>query len=220
MTAKRRTMPRRLTTFPCRRWSCSASTAAASRRGHGFGRDHAEPRHQSRNPAAASTCWPPMTQGSPRVPLSLPVGRVHATGRTFVPFIPRDLYDKLVAAAPNGNAHRASPPASGRSGGSGSAAGGSPPNLPKTWQEISLGDLVVAQEGPEDGWYEAIVAEVNGDMLTLRWRDYPRERRSVQPKTRRRPMNDTTKIGASHLSRAAYVYLRQSSPARSSTIAN
>jgi hypothetical protein len=28
----------------------------------------------------------------------LPVGRVHATGRTFVPFIRRDLYDKLVAA--------------------------------------------------------------------------------------------------------------------------
>ena len=40
----------------------------------------------------------------------LPVGRVHATGRTFVPFIRRDLYDKLVAAAANGNAHPASPP--------------------------------------------------------------------------------------------------------------
>ena len=31
----------------------------------------------------------------------LPMGRVHATGRTFMPFIRRDLYDKLVAAAPN-----------------------------------------------------------------------------------------------------------------------
>ena len=29
----------------------------------------------------------------------LPVGRVHATGRAFVPFIRHDLYDKLVAAA-------------------------------------------------------------------------------------------------------------------------
>jgi hypothetical protein len=29
----------------------------------------------------------------------LPVGRVHATGRAFVPFIPRDLYDKLMAVA-------------------------------------------------------------------------------------------------------------------------
>ena len=115
----------------------------------------------------------------------LPVGRVHATGRTFVPFIRRDLYDKLVAAAPNGNAHPASPPESGSSGAAGAKPpGSSSPNLPKTWQEIGLGDLVVAQEGTEDGWYEAIVAEVNGDMLTLRWRDYPRERRVIRHRQR------------------------------------
>src|SRR5579862_6459250 len=35
----------------------------------------------------------------------LPVGRVHATGRTFVPFVRRDLYDKLVAVAANGKSH-------------------------------------------------------------------------------------------------------------------
>ena len=44
----------------------------------------------------------------------LPVGRVHATGRTFVPFIRRDLYDELVAAA-NGNLHQ--PPSRRRAGG-------------------------------------------------------------------------------------------------------
>src|SRR5579884_2926766 len=32
----------------------------------------------------------------------LPVGRVHATGRMFVPFVRSDLYDKLLAAAPDG----------------------------------------------------------------------------------------------------------------------
>ena len=115
----------------------------------------------------------------------LPVGRVHATGRTFVPFIRRDLYDKLVAAAPNGNAHSASALESGGLGAAGSGVpGGSRPNLPRNWQEIGLGDLVVAQEGPEDGWYEAIVAEANGDMFTLRWRDYPRERRVVRHRLR------------------------------------
>jgi hypothetical protein len=36
---------------------------------------------------------------------------------------------------------------------------------------------VVAQESLEDGWYDSIVLEQNGDMFTLRWRDYPRERR-------------------------------------------
>ena len=117
----------------------------------------------------------------------LPVGRVHATGRTFVPFIRRDLYDKLVAAAPNGNLPQPpAPPASGaRSGGAaGSRPPGSSPNLPRNWHEVGLGDLVVAQESPEDGWYEAIVIEVNGDMLTLRWRDYPRVRKFVRHRLR------------------------------------
>jgi hypothetical protein len=113
----------------------------------------------------------------------LPVGRVHATGRTFVPFIRRDLYDKLVAAAANGNAHPTRPP-NGSSGASGSAPGGSAPRLPQNWQEIGIGDLVVANQSREDGWYEAIVVEANGDMLTLRWRDYPRERRIVRHRLR------------------------------------
>ena len=116
----------------------------------------------------------------------LPVGRVHATGRTFVPFIRRDLYDRLVAAAPNGNFHQPpTPPASGASGGAaGSRPPGSAPNLPRNWHEVGLGDLVVAQQSLEDGWYEAIVVEANGDMLTLRWRDYPRERKLVRHRLR------------------------------------
>jgi hypothetical protein len=37
---------------------------------------------------------------------------------------------------------------------------------------------------PEEGWYEAIVVEAASDMLTLRWRDYPRERRVVRHRLR------------------------------------
>ena len=98
----------------------------------------------------------------------LPVGRVHATGRAFVPFIRRDLYEQLVAAAANGNTHPTSPP-NGPSGDSGSTPGGSAPHLPSNWQAIGLGDLVVANQSQEDGWYEAIVVEQSGDMFTLRW---------------------------------------------------
>jgi hypothetical protein len=108
----------------------------------------------------------------------LPAGRVHATGRTFVPFIRRDLYDKLVAAAANGTAQRTDPP-NGASSASGSRGGG-PPHLPRTWQEIGIGDLVVANDSREDGWYEAIVVEVNGDVFRARWRDYPRERQILR----------------------------------------
>jgi hypothetical protein len=117
----------------------------------------------------------------------LPVGRVHATGRTFVPFIRRDLYDSLVAAAPHGNFHQppTPPPAGGASGNAvGSRPPGSSPNLPRNWHEIGLGDLVVAQQSLEDGWYEAIVVEIKGEMLTLRWHDYPRERKLVRHRLR------------------------------------
>jgi hypothetical protein len=116
----------------------------------------------------------------------LPVGRVHATGRTFVPFIGRDLYDRLIAAAPNGNLHQPpTPPASGaRSGAAGSRPPESSPNLPRNWHEISVGDLVLAQEDPEEGWYESIVVEVANDMFTLRWRDYPRCRRITRHRLR------------------------------------
>ena len=45
---------------------------------------------------------------------------------------------------------------------------------PKSWSEIRVGSLVIAHEGPVDGWWEAVVTEVHADVLTLRWRDYPR----------------------------------------------
>jgi hypothetical protein len=89
----------------------------------------------------------------------------------------------LAAAAANGNALPTSPP-NGSSGAQGSTPGGSAPHLPQNWQAIGLGDLVVAQESLEDGWYEAIVVEANGDMLTIRWRDYPRQRRFARHRLR------------------------------------
>ena len=46
--------------------------------------------------------------------------------------------------------------------------------LPKSWGDIRVGSLVIAHEGPTDGWWEALVTEVRDDVLTLRWRDYPR----------------------------------------------
>src|ERR1700722_20745282 len=52
----------------------------------------------------------------------LPVGRVHATGRTFVPFIRRDLYDKLIAVA---SSEKVASAAAGAAGGSAAKARGS-----------------------------------------------------------------------------------------------
>ncbi len=129
-----------------------------------------------------------LANDSPRIgeiAARLPVGKVHATGRAFVPFIRRDLYDKLIAVASNGKGQPPMPTsATAATGGSVPKPSGSSPNLPESWDKIGIGDLVIAQESPEDGWYAAIVIEASGDMLTLRWCDYPRSTRFVRHRGR------------------------------------
>ncbi|CAA2159883.1 hypothetical protein MBRA_05063 [Methylobacterium brachiatum] len=39
--------------------------------------------------------------------------------------------------------------------------------------EIGLGSIVLAHEGPDEGWWEAEVIGTNGRTFSLRWRDYP-----------------------------------------------
>jgi hypothetical protein len=101
--------------------------------------------------------------------MKLPVGRLHAGGPGFVPYIRPDLYEKVVEAA-----------------GADAAAPTEPPTAnspPRTFDEISAGHLVIAQEDLETGWWEAIVFEADGDMLTLRYRDYPRLPKFKRPRT-------------------------------------
>src|ERR1700681_2940093 len=50
-----------------------------------------------------------------------------------------------------------------------------PSPLPKTWADIQVGSLVIAEEALEYGWWHAVVTEVHGDLLTIRWRDYPKQ---------------------------------------------
>jgi hypothetical protein len=102
----------------------------------------------------------------------LPVGRLYSNGKGFVPNIRRDLYIMLTgvlgveSGLPAAPGEPEVPVASG---------------LPRNWDEVAPGHLVIAKETRhEDGWWEAIVLERDGDMLTLRWRDYP-----TQPKVMR-----------------------------------
>jgi hypothetical protein len=114
--------------------------------------------------------------------MKLPVGRIYGSGKSFIPPIRRDLYDKLKAAQ--------SRPAERIEGGAiniesdkiGETVSGVElgipiaNNLPRDWQAIEPGNLIIAQSSHVEGWWEAIVVERAGDILTLRWRDYPDER--------------------------------------------
>jgi len=102
-----------------------------------------------------------------------------------VPFVRRELYDKLAAIAPNGKPHSSTAAAQPSSAAaSRPKPSGSTPTFPRDWRSIAVGDFALAQESPEDGWYAVIVVDVNGDMLTLRWQDYPKVRTFVRHRNR------------------------------------
>ena len=46
------------------------------------------------------------------------------------------------------------------------------PGLPTDWS-IKAGHLVLANLGPREGWYPAIVSKRDGEKLTLHWQDEP-----------------------------------------------
>jgi hypothetical protein len=46
-------------------------------------------------------------------------------------------------------------------------------DLGRLWDGLRPGDLVLAHESPDDGWWEATVVERKDDTSTLQFRDYP-----------------------------------------------
>lgn len=109
----------------------------------------------------------------------LPLGRVYSSGKAFVPNIRKDLYEKIVASfaksSEDGNdrvlqlprelkdqseqTQCISPITSG---------------LPRSWETIGSGHMVLIHESPTDGWWEAVVEARDGEILKLRYRDYPK----------------------------------------------
>jgi hypothetical protein len=98
----------------------------------------------------------------------IPAGRVHAQGKAFIPYIKRELFNRVLAAS-----SPTSPlAAKAKAGSSVSTMPGAKPA--KNWDEIAEGHLVLYQEGPRDGWWESIVIARDGETLTLQYRDFPR----------------------------------------------
>jgi len=103
---------------------------------------------------------------------ALPVGKVHGKGTGFVPVIEQGLYSEVLVALAikiRDRDDQADPPVA--------------QGLPRTWDEIAPGHLVVAQETLEYGWWEAIVIARDGDKFTLRYRDYPKLPKFVRPRS-------------------------------------
>ncbi len=45
--------------------------------------------------------------------------------------------------------------------------------LPRTWDEIGPGHLVITQESQSHGWWEAIVIDRKAEVFKLQYREFP-----------------------------------------------
>ena len=99
--------------------------------------------------------------------MKLPKGRIYSSGRAFIPNIRSDLFEKLTTILANSE-----DTSSVHTLGQVEVSPGVP--LPKNWDEVEIGSMVLIHENPEDGWWEAIVLERRDDVLRLQLRDYPK----------------------------------------------
>jgi hypothetical protein len=90
---------------------------------------------------------------------ALPVGRLYAAGRGFVPNIRQSVYSDVVYVLADDPQIEGEEPQASQ-------------GLPESWDKVGPGHLVLAQE-PGYVWCEAVVLSRDGDMLTLQYRDYP-----------------------------------------------
>ena len=141
------------------------------------------------------------TEEQKAVARQLAPGRVFASGRAFTPFARTAVFSQLVELAGDSSDPSTKGSTSGKPGAvasNGSAASGDQgpgpaptapadpkggPSRPQSWDEIVIGSVVLATAGVEDGWWESIVIGVNGEALTLKWRDFPREPVFVRRRT-------------------------------------
>jgi hypothetical protein len=103
----------------------------------------------------------------------IPVGRIHAKGKAFIPFIKQELYDMLSAEASKTPAtQEATSSTLEQSLARAKTAQASA--LPTSWDTIAPGHMVLFCELPGDGFYEAVVIKRDNEILTMRFRDFPK----------------------------------------------
>jgi hypothetical protein len=109
----------------------------------------------------------------------LPKGKIFGSGKAFVPFVGEALFEKIAAHLPNRSVLPKLRAAAG------AAEQADKPQAkshtrPKDWGALVVGDLVLANDGDGEGWWESVVHAVTGEMITLTWRDWPDEPRFVR----------------------------------------
>ena len=112
----------------------------------------------------------PLSKAARELAAKLPKGKVFASGRGFVPFVRLKLYEALLMS--HADPENQVPADANEAANSAESSDASPSTEPLS-NDLQEGALVLAPAGPDEGWWEAVVVKVKGDLLTHRWRDFP-----------------------------------------------
>ncbi len=109
----------------------------------------------------------------------LPRGKLFESGKAFVPFVKRTVYDQLATYFDEefvtSTATRVEAAQAAAAEGYAKASKGEvPPRQPEDWSKIVVGDLVLAEDAPSEGWFEAeVIEQAANEQFRLKWRDWP-----------------------------------------------
>jgi hypothetical protein len=98
---------------------------------------------------------------------NLRAGNIYASGWAFVPSVRQNQFDALVAKLTSIKSE--------------TIDGIVDTGLPVSWDSIAIGQTVLGQaDSSADGWWPAHVVDIDGDMLVLRARDFPKTPKVVR----------------------------------------
>jgi hypothetical protein len=109
----------------------------------------------------------------------LPRGKLFESGKAFVPFVKRTVYDQLATYfdeefVASTAARVEAAQAAAADGYAKASKGEVPPRQPEDWSKIMVGDLVLAEDAPSEGWFEAeVIEQAANEQFRLKWRDWP-----------------------------------------------
>jgi len=119
----------------------------------------------------------------------IPAGKVFNSGKGFVPFVKREIGEQLDQLAKDKPDRLIAVPVPEVGNDLSGGESVTPLDaLPKDWGGIAVGSRVLAQDDPDDGWWEAIVQHVHEggtqgqpcSMFTLMWEAFPDDGRFVR----------------------------------------
>lgn len=138
--------------------------------------------------------WKVTTTTLPDLVSKVPFGNPATIGWTACPKVPREIWEAVLQAATLDNPARKETVPTIEEEDKASVKGIKPADLselerqiiavaherqigrlPDSWSSIKEGSVVLVQQNRDDGWWEGYVLKRQGNMLTLRWRDFPRQ---------------------------------------------